>query len=122
MIMNNTTTSVTALAEDAESANPPPSTRPAPERKPGASAIEETIKMNDRPEYATPELDSDAIWNSVFGPYETRQSILRMCEDQRLAPQDFIAEAIRVAVGKGFTCDRSVAFASLCKQLDVVVV
>jgi len=63
--------------------------------------------------------DSEGIWNATVGPTETRESVLKMAEEQGITPQDFAGECVRLAIEQGADFDRDEAFCDLCKQLDV---
>ncbi len=62
---------------------------------------------------------SEMTWNAVFGPFETKDSVLSEAANQNTSPQDFTMSAIIDAVTAGADLDKSEAFYNLCKQLDV---
>ena len=63
--------------------------------------------------------DAETIWNSTFGPDATPATVLAECETQSITPQDYAMTCIVDAREAGFDCDKSAAFASLCRQLGV---
>ena len=64
--------------------------------------------------------DDEGIWNAAFGPEETPDSVLAECETQSSTPQDFTRTCVLGAIEAGADFEADVAFASLCRQLDVV--
>ena len=64
--------------------------------------------------------DDDSIWNMVFGPWETPQTVLQRADDLCVTPQDYARMYVSEAASVGADFDLDAAFRSLCKQLGIV--
>lgn len=63
-------------------------------------------------------IDDDQLWTAVLG-LDTPEQMIATAEDQRLTPQDYIGDAVRIAREQGLTVDADEAFRRLCKMAEV---
>jgi hypothetical protein len=64
-------------------------------------------------------IDSEAVWNAVFGPHSTLSSVQDDADMLGMTIQDYTSEAIRQAIEQGLSVDTYDALRDLCRQLGV---